>query len=157
MSASDEIKDELVSHFSIQGVDTAGRDWKRRSKEAVGDYVVRRFENTVAGLSVLAVTVDEEDGIDSVSIWETGPIGFAIVTQNGASALRFTPMSHWERTHSWPSLDDYAHHERGIRDLPLRYCGSDCGDNMFSVLTEHIDSTRADLVASGYTDLTDRA
>ena len=158
MSASDDIKTELVEHFDRQGLDTTAKAWKRRSKTRVGDYVVRHFENPQAGLSVLAVTVDEEeDGVESVCIWETGPIGFAILQDDRGSMIRFTPLTHWERTRSWPSLDDYAHPERAIEALPLRYCGDDRGDNMFTIPTARVGEIRGELTASGYTDLSDRA
>ena len=154
MSASDHIKEALVNHFAAQGVATTASQWKRRSKTTISDYVARGFDNAAAGLSVLAVTVDEDDDdIEGVCIWEEGPIGFGIGQEDGRTFLSFTPMTHWDRTHRLPSIDDYAHYERGISALPLRYCGDDCGDNRFAIQPERVDAIRADLVTAGYTEI----
>lgn len=153
MSVSDLAKAALVSHYSAQGLKTGASDWKRRSKGALGDHVVRVFENQAAGLRAIVTTCDEEDlDEDSpITVWEDGPIGFVIRDHEGGYSLSFTPMSQWERSRTLPMLDDYSHSERGIEALPLRWCGDGIDDNLFAI--GDAGTVRRDLIASGYTEL----
>lgn len=155
MSLSAQLKDLLVEHFGTHGVETSARQWKRRSKTSIDDRVVRRFENADAGLSCLVVTIDEDDDdVEDACVWETGPVGFAIRPGTPSPLISFTPMSHWERSRSWPSLDDYWHPERAIDALPLRHCGDDAGDNLFAIAADRAEDIRRELIAQGYVDLT---
>lgn len=153
MSISDTIKIALVDHFDSQGLETKAKDWKRRSKQTVSDYTVRVFEYQHT-LSVYVITVDEDEDTEEFCIWECGPMGFIIDETGPNPVLSFTPMVHWRRVGEVPSIDDYAHYERGIPDFPLRYCGDDCGDNMFAVMASELADVRQYFATEGVVEIT---
>lgn len=100
MSASDEIKEQLVSHYSCSYKLVSNKsDWKRTSKKKVGDLIVREFACQKHNVSAKVVSEEDED---YGSIIENDVWLFAICNYEGSPVVSFAPERLWNSNKTIP-------------------------------------------------------
>jgi hypothetical protein len=155
MSASDDIKEQIVCHYVTMGLVTSEKDWKRLSKKKVGFDIVREFENKNAGLKVAIVGDDEAEVIieDGEWIYGVGTMDPDHVDDHGETDMyvSFSSRQYWNAVGAIPD-QHIGHGLKILKNLPNDIACNEDMENWFGVpgnynrLTIHMALKKAGFV-----------